>query len=559
MPENTVYRRNLLALALHNSVLAQKLSQESFDDETNSSIRFIQAKTGHTVPVIEKNGTTLPLHSTFNPEREGERIGELYLASGFLVFFGLGAGYHIQPFLSSDKVNVIVIIERSLKLFSKLLEHIDLCHIFNDHRVKVLVDATIPELRDFFLAHYLPGLFGDLATIPLLPRLTGEKEYFKEVAVCVEQTINTIADDYTVQVKFGKQWFRNTLHNLFTAEHTTFTLAPQKKIIITGAGPSLESSINKIKMQKKGRFLIATDTSLPVLLDHDIVPDCVISIDCQQISYHHFIGGFPPDIPLVLDLASPPILSQLSNRVVFFSSGHPFAQYISAHWRSFPGIDTTGGNVSHAAVSLAERLGAREIILYGLDFSYPAGKTYSRGSYLYKYFYGLQYRFDTVESLFAAFIFKNKGLLTEKIGSILRYVPRPLLTYKERLESVLHSKNISVVHERVDGLPLAVQTDFSAEKQDRNINILFTAGPAECSVKEFLLEYRNEISNLPEPKNPVINYLYGLSRAERDIWMTQFPAVAALRDYTKGAEQDGAMLLKKVKKWTTAIIDAVIT
>ena len=34
--------------------------------------------------------------------------------------------------------------------------------------------------------------------------------------------------------------------------------------------------------------------------------DLVLSIDCQHISYHHFLRGYPSGAPLVLDLASPP-------------------------------------------------------------------------------------------------------------------------------------------------------------------------------------------------------------------------------------------------------------
>ena len=82
-----------------------------------------------------------------------------------------------------------------------------------------------------------------------------------------------------------------------------------------------------------------------------------------------------------LDLASPPFLARVrAGKLAFIASGHPFASYIDARWMHFPRIDTSGGNVAHAAVSLARDLGARKITLHGADFSYPGGKPYSRGT-----------------------------------------------------------------------------------------------------------------------------------------------------------------------------------
>ena len=156
----------------------------------------------------------------------------------------------------------------------------------------------------------------------------------------------------------------------------------------------------RIRELRDSGTLIATDTSLPYLLEVDIAPDLVISIDCQQITYHHFLSGYPGGIPLVLDLASPSGITRVSRNTVFFSSGHPFSQYVSSNWRHFPRIDISGGNVSHAAVSLADTLGADEIHLFGTDFSFPNGKSYARGTYIYPYFMERDSRTAPLEARF---------------------------------------------------------------------------------------------------------------------------------------------------------------
>jgi hypothetical protein len=96
--------------------------------------------------------------------------------------------------------------------------------------------------------------------------------------------------------------------------------------------------------------------------------------------------GLPSGMPLFVDLASPPTVTRMAARRYYFSSGHPLDRYVAARFRAFPILDTSGGNVTHAAVSLAEYMGAGKIQLYGADFSYPFGKSYARGTYIYPYF-----------------------------------------------------------------------------------------------------------------------------------------------------------------------------
>ncbi|RPJ07933.1 MAG: DUF115 domain-containing protein, partial [Spirochaetaceae bacterium] len=418
---------------------------------------------------------------------------------------------------------------------------------------------------EYVISHYLPALYGDLATVPLIPRITTEKDYFHDVAAAVENTMNTIAFDYTVQSRFGTQWFRNALCNLARAVPATVTLEPKKRVIVTGAGPSLEMEMETLKSMRNNRFLIATDTSLPALCENSITPDCVISIDCQHISYHHFMKGYPANVPIVLDLASPPILARLAGKVIYFLSGHPFLQYVSAHLRRFPFLDTSGGNVSHAAVSLALTLGCRELSLFGMDFSYPRGKTYSRGTYLYTYFAGIQNRHLPVESLFASMIFRNNTVETDHAGSVLRYTTSPLLMYRRRLISLLQGTRSRVTHFPGEGLVMELSPADSigsiggAAGNEEKITQLFAAGPAACSVHEFLEDYGKSVAALPKPENPVTNYLTRLSMSERVLWMTQYPAMAALRSRLGGMAADAAKLLSSVRKWTLENIKQSLT
>ncbi|MBN1698160.1 MAG: motility associated factor glycosyltransferase family protein [Spirochaetales bacterium] len=554
MPDNPVLERNLLALSSYDPALSALVGAA----EPSPEITFLQSKTNLPVPAQLINGIPIPLHSKFDPVREGEKYLSVYREAGYLVFLGFGGGYHITPFLSRSEVSNILIIDRDIRVFRSIIEHIDIRSIIIDPRVTFLIDMDAGQITDFILKHYFPVFAGNLKTISLGSRLNTEKTYFQEIVTGIKNIINPIADDYTVQARFGRKWFINTLFNLAVAEKSTISLKPAEKIIITGAGPSLETQVTRIKRMRREMFLLATDTSLPTLLSSGISPDCVISIDCQQISYLHFFAGLPPDIPLVLDLASPPILTRLGKNLFFFSSGHPFSQYLSQTWRSFPRIDTSGGNVSHAAFSLACELGARQVYLAGIDFSYPDGKSYSRDTYLYPYFHSFENRFFPCESLFFSFIAGDKTLSKEKTGRTFRYTTHQLLNYKEKMESAINDASPQVVQLDGKGLSLSIDHDKAKPEKPFLMKTLLAQGPVSTDWRSFLRDYSEKLKNLPPPFHPISKYLYHLSRSERQIWITQLPAATYLREYADLKESDNTELLNKTREWTLRVIRRIL-
>ncbi|MCK4541042.1 MAG: motility associated factor glycosyltransferase family protein [Spirochaetales bacterium] len=548
--DNGILKRNLLALASRNPSLSIKLGPIN----PAQNIEFSLSKSGHSIPSLSNSGK--PFHSRFDPVKEGERMASTCSGRGYIVCLGFGAGYHITPLLKNQMVSGILVIERDLSFFKRIISEIDLHHFIMDPRVSFLVDESPDRISEFLLSQYLPALTGDIETLTLRTRINTDEDYFMEVLHTIKDVIGTVADDYTVQAYFGKKWFLNSIANLQTAEESTTTLSPIRKALVTAAGPSLEMQIPQIKEMRGNAFLIATDTSLPALLQVGVIPDLVISIDCQHISYHHFLSGFPEKIPLVLDLASPTDLTRFTDNLVFFTSGHPFSRYINTYWRKFPLIDISGGNVSHAAVSLADSLGAREIYLFGADFSYPEGKAYSRGTYIYPYFRSKAGRVHPVESLFFSFILRNKSIQKEPFGDVFRYTTKPMISYKERLEhSAVH------LHGRVIGVPgmgIPLSLPESGVKVKDHIPSFFSAGPSSSSWCQFLTQFRDNLKNLQIPDCPLAKYLWELSPENRDIWTTLYPAAATQRKKYGTQPVSGKFILEEVKDWTIDVLNRVL-
>ena len=523
-----VFRRNLLALSPRSPDLAALLDET----EPDPRLSFRAARSGALVPVYAKDGREAAFHSLMDPRRDAERLAAAQPPGGFIAALGLGAGYGLAPYLASSATTGILVVEYSAPLLRAVLEEFDLSELFLDPRFSLLLDPEPREIEAALLASYIPPLAGDLRSVPLRGRVDQDPGLFAGAAAAIRKVLDRISDDYSVQAFFGKLWFRNAVRNLFAAERPASPLPPIRRAVVTAAGPSLEAALPAVaKARGEGAFLIATDTSLPALLGSGMRPDAVVSIDCQAISYYHFLKGLPAGVPLVLDLASPNRLARLGGELRFFSSGHPFCAYLSSRFRPFPALDTSGGNVTHAALSLAEALGAESALLAGADFSYPEGKSYARGTYIYDYFDALSGRLSPSESLFSGFIFRNASVFRETDRTpegkeYSRFVTKPLVAYREHLERFAAASSLAVRPLRGLGVEIRIPEGQARKRRERAV---FAAGHASMSAADFLRRYAADLAALPAPAEPAAAYLGALAPAERDLWTTLLPSASALQ------------------------------
>jgi len=550
-----IFRRNLLALSRSDPDLGDRL----LESQPDPALALRSARSGAAVPVLRRGEREAAFHSLIDPEREAERIFEAQPPGGFIVALGLGCGYLLKRYLASPATTGIVAVEYSAPLLRALLEEADLSELFLDERFTLLLDPEPAGLASMILSRYVPPIAGDIRSLPLRGRVDLDPEPFGEAADSLRAVLGRISDDYSVQAFFGKLWFKNVARNLFAAGRATAPLPPVRRAAVAAAGPSLELAIPALREAVAGgAFLIATDTSLPSLVGSGLRPGAVVSIDCQHISYYHFLGGIPEGIPLVIDLASPNRLARLTASPRFFSSGHPFCAYVSARFRPFPALDTSGGNVTHAALSLAEALGAESTILAGADFSYPQGKSYARGTYIYGYFDRLQGRLSPTESLFSGFVFRNAEVSRESSadGSSSRYLTKPLIAYKEHLERFAAASDMAIIPLRGLGVEIRVPSDKARRARERR---LFAAGQSSCGAREFLERYVAELRALPTPRDPAVPYLAALGEAERDLWTTLLPAASAFqRSAGRTAPIAPAELLELTRDWAAATVEEAL-
>jgi hypothetical protein len=552
------FNRNLLALSAQNPDLCSRLS---LAQTTLARYKFLDSVTGKTIPaIVDRAGTAHPLHSTVDPEKEAARLvsslregaAETAPSLGFLVFLGLGGAYAPEAALNSGAASHVLVIDYDIDGIAELFCSREYIAVLGDPRFTLLVDPSPEQIESAILELYRPAFCGGIRALPLRARTEQDKNSFGAATETIQRTIEKVSSDYSVQAYFGTRWFSNIIRNLAAAQAQNRSAAPIREAAIIAAGPSLDMQIAALCRQKEtckeNLHIIAADTALPALLQHGIKPDAVVSIDCQHISYYHFAEGAsaprPPcrDIPLFLDIASPPMLSGFSDYPFFFTGGHPLAVYISQKWRPLPVVDTSGGNVAYACLSLAQNLGAQRITVYGADFSYPEGKVYARGTYIHPFFERKQKRFLPTETQLYSFLNRD--------SSALKF-------YRTSFEQKISTMEAEVIAVPGLGIPLAINSPRRFTGEHKRIFSLFAPGKALMSAADFLRQYRQEIAALPPlAGGNAGSYMRGLTFAERQVFVTLLPQAAALKRRSPGLSN--AELLETVKNYCITEIDRVL-
>jgi hypothetical protein len=535
------FDRNMLALSAHNPALCSRLSTA---ETTLGRYKFLESQSGEVIPaLVDHSGAAHALHSTVDPVREAARLVSILKdGSGqgrggdFVVFLGLGGGFAPLAALNGGDASHVLVIDYDPNGIAELFCSREYIALLGDPRFTLLVDPPPALVENSILELYRPALYGGIKVLPLRTRTELDKQNFGAASDAIQQAIEKLTSDYSVQAYFGMRWFANIIRNLGPAQMQNRSIRPVREAAICAAGPSLDDQIPLLieQKQKRDTFVISADTALGALLCRGLRPDAVVSIDCQHISYYHFMGADCADIPLFLDIASPPLLSGFSKLPFFFSGGHPLAAYISQEWRPLPLLDTSGGNVTHACLSLAESLGAQRITVYGAEFSYPAGRVYARGTYIYPYFERKQERLSPLEAQLSSFLYRTPFLPAEDSESttaqtgIAPYETVALRRYRQSFVRKVLSMEAEVSAAQGRGIPLLFDRKPSLPPSDPRNRVfsLFAPGKMIMDANRFLEQYRSGIEALPvySPES-----FRGLDLNEKRIFITMMPIAAAFR------------------------------
>ncbi len=422
-------------------------------------------------PVLSRTGLCQPrladgktLHSDYNPQREADTVAAR-IGAGFVLFAGLGAGWHIKAYRKRFPRADILVLEKNPASLAVLFSQAD----FTELTGAPGLSFCFPEnLREKLERAYVPAVCGNFTLFPLRAWADCNAGTFAAVKRTAEQALKAIRADYSVQSHFGRIWFRNIFRNLEEAgkdeNRRTISFPAGKTAAVVAAGPSLDGTAAMIAAQRPDLYVIATDTALPVLLSRGIEPDAFVSIDGQNISYRHFTCLFPGTGTAVLDLCAHPYAASRARSagipVIFTYGGHPLCTYAAGFGnRTTGGIcflpaDTGAGTVTATAVDFARRAGFPDAVLYGADFAYTGGKPYCKGTYLDGAYSAAQDRLAPAETCYTGLMFRTPVECGERNCTVRTYAV--LKTYARGLEAYAEKNAFTIRRVSPAGLPLSL-------------------------------------------------------------------------------------------------------
>ena len=198
-----------------------------------------------------------------------------------------------------------------------------------------------------------------------------------EIAACKRELIaalTRIRSDMATIGNFGRSWLVNSLINFLSITHIARSQPITQPLCIVGSGSSIDEQLGIVKQLQKKLTIWALPSALPSLLRENIIPQLVISTDGGYWAAGHYrplrtirnIQGMPWALPLTAARG----IYHYQPPIALFQQGFAFERRL-AHflWPHSPTLPSCG-TVAGSALLLAAHLGARQIILAGIDLAF---------------------------------------------------------------------------------------------------------------------------------------------------------------------------------------------
>ena len=345
------------------------------------------------------------VHSSRSPLKEAQKIIDTLpdldqdkKNKTLIIAWGTGLGYHIEMLIDQGyHVLAIELRPTIAQIFQEVFPIKKLVAFITDQNSKELFDR-LASLDSNQYQHFI-----DLSMLGLaIPT---------HLYTQAQQGKTALRSEHNLHSALMGSWYYNIITNLSLLHHSHigYTHDPifkDQDLVICSAGPSLKESLPYLKKNRDKITLLAVDTALLSLIQADIIPDYVHSVDAKIHNIADF-RGIPSaaykQMTLLADIILNPQISDLPwKEVLFLSTSHPInqnhsytlkrtilQQYLWDKDIRFPETQT-GGSVSTSAFHLGILYQAKKILLVGQDLAYTNNRGHAIGSP-----YDMEYRLQT--------------------------------------------------------------------------------------------------------------------------------------------------------------------
>ena len=413
----------------------------------SDDFKVITAKSG----VVTGRYKSTLLHSLFEPVKEGEQFARSAgINSGdFILLYGLGLGYHLKPVLEliglSGKLLVIELNREIISAAFTLIKFTEILSYPNFGIVSGNNDKEVSENLNYAFSKEWNKCPPEKSKTLIHP------SSFK----CIPSDFKKIQTAFEMQLiekRTRITWSKHGKNNyMINREYVKKGKGikelngkyREKPAFLISAGPSLNRALPFLSKLSEMFYLIAVDTSLPILLKSQIKPHFFISVDPQDISFNHISDHLNERIPIILTPTVNPKTVLHYSGTKYFAVQHTSdidAIEIEELIRE-KGESKGGGSVSCIALDIMVQMGFNPIIFVGQDCSFPGSRLYAENSYEDKIMINFLHQNNTMEMISCEKIREKKEVTIEnKFGAkipshqhlyiYLRYLEQIVQNYK---------------------------------------------------------------------------------------------------------------------------------
>lgn len=337
---------------------------------------------------VSTNDLSIYLHSNYSPEKEAETLIRTFdvETKDTLIILGFGLGYHLKKIARLYPNKNKLVIEPSLEVFAKALEHLDISEILGEKNIQVLLSDNPRAVYDEIMFYFGSGRFSsvDFIALPSYYRLFGQM--WDEVKNQYIKFMRT----FTVNVRTKAIWENAWLFNFFanlkqvpeSADLTDFR--DQFKgvpAIMVSAGPSLSKNIALLREVGDRAIIIAAGTAISVLQKENIKPHMMLGIDgsSKMSDVYNKVAWDDILFMYVLNLHYKSLDCYHGPKMYIRSNAEEQVQWLERSLNHSTPFVCSGGSCANVTMDFVKKLGCNPVILIGQDLAYTNMQTHADG------------------------------------------------------------------------------------------------------------------------------------------------------------------------------------
>lgn len=361
------------------------MNSEILAKENEEVVVEMAKKGNYTIKVINENAQKY-ITSKYDPLKEAKyfvnNIGN-YNKDTVFIIYGLALGYHIIELNKKvESYNKILIIEPNENIFKKALEIEEVNEQLKQYNIYCFVGSDKYNLRQFYKTHINENNINNIIFKVFSSYDRIYCELYKQTIISYKKCLEDVQLNINTTKFYSYEFTKNVFENLkYIYKNSKITQLKKQfehiPAIIVSGGPSLEKNIKQLKEVKGKALIIAGGRTLNTLLDNDIIPDLVVSIDPSKAVYELIKQNLSCDIPLVtLVVSQSDIVREYKGEKIFINDMN-FREFINDMIGEEIGVISQGGSVANTSLSLADYMGCEPLILIGQDLAYTDDKLHA--------------------------------------------------------------------------------------------------------------------------------------------------------------------------------------